>query len=157
MPPDSNIANWGPTFVKIGAKLGKGLDTFDTMKAQIEAAGFEDMHEKLYKVPLGDWAKNTVLREAGKFNKLHLLDAMEGYAMYAPLLDLISTLYGPSKPYCLKLMLIRFLLTKFGEPEPWSAEEVQVYLAKVRDDINNRKYHAYSSVRRIWARKPLNA
>lgn len=87
MPPDSYIANWGPTFVKIGAKLGKGLDTCDTMKSQIETAGFEDMHEKLYKVPLGDWAKDTVLREAGKFNKLHLLEAMEGYAMYFPPLD----------------------------------------------------------------------
>ena len=81
LPPGSYLANWGPTFVKIGAILGKRFDTGDTTKSKIEAAGIESLQEKLYKVPLWDWANNPVLREAGKFNKLHILDAMEGYAM----------------------------------------------------------------------------
>ena len=76
MPLDSYLANWDPTFVKIGGTSGKKFDTGDTMKGKIEATGFENLQEKLYKVPLGDWAKNPVLREAGKFNRLHILDAM---------------------------------------------------------------------------------
>lgn len=35
------------------------------------------------------------------------------------------------------------ILTNFGEPEPWSPEEVQVYLAKCREELNDRKIHAY--------------
>lgn len=48
------------------------------------------------------------------------------------------------------------ILTHFGEPEPWTAEEVQVYLAKVRNEINSG-YHVYVPMRRVWAQKPLNA
>lgn len=48
------------------------------------------------------------------------------------------------------LILFRFLLTKFGEPEPWTPEQVQVYLAKVRQELNNSGYHSYIKFRRVW-------
>ena len=88
------------------------------------------------------------MREAGKFNKMHLESAMEGYALYV--------FYLAVNDYDL-LTLPRYLLTKYGDPEPWSPEEVQVLLAKVRNDMNNKNYHAYSTIRRVWARKPLSS
>lgn len=51
-------------------------------------------------------------------------------------------------------MMYRFLLTKFGEPTPWSVEEVQVLLAKMRADINNKDIHAYQIYRRVWVSLP---
>ena len=53
------------------------------------------------------------------------------------------------------LTMRRFLLTKFGEPKPWSVEEVQVLLAKMRADINNKDIHAYQIYRRVWVSLPL--
>lgn len=53
------------------------------------------------------------------------------------------------------LTLLRFILTKFGLPQPWSPEEVQVILAKARNEYNNNKYHMYLKFRRVWGQKPL--
>lgn len=48
-------------------------------------------------------------------------------------------------------------MTKFGEPEPWSPEEVHVFLAKVRKEIEDPKLHGYFYKRRVWGQKPLNS
>ena len=101
------------------------------MRARIEAAGFINVNEKVYKVPIGEWAKNPVMKEAGKFNKMQALMGMEGMCLYA--------------------------LTKFGTPNPWSVEEVQAYLEKVRKEVNNPRIHTYTRYRRVWAQKPLEA
>jgi hypothetical protein len=36
-----------------------------------------------------------------------------------------------------------YLLTMFGLPEPWSIEEVQVFVAKARAETKNPKHHIY--------------
>lgn len=82
MPPDSDLAKWGPLFIRAAEKTGKKLDTAHTMRARIEAAGFINVREKTYKIPVGEWTRNPMLREAGRFNKAQLLEGMEGYAMY---------------------------------------------------------------------------
>lgn len=74
----SLLANSGDLWKKAAANAGKPLDCIDKSKSRIEAAGFTNIHEKLYKVPLGDWAKNPVLKEAGRFCKMQMLDGMEG-------------------------------------------------------------------------------
>lgn len=79
---------------------------------------------------MGEWAKNPVLKEAGKFCKAQVMGGIEGYTM--------------------------FVLTKFGEPEPWSPEEVQVYLAKVRKEVESGGFHSYLFKRRVWAQKPYD-
>lgn len=81
LPADSTMAQWGPMFLRIGENIGRPLDTVDTMKAGIEAAGFVNVKEKMYKVPMGEWAKNEMLKEAGRFSKISGLAGMEGYAM----------------------------------------------------------------------------
>ena len=126
----SFLARSGPMFEEAAAKAGKGLDSVFKSRARIEAAGFVNVQEKLYKVPLGDWAKSAVLKEAGRFCKVQLLSGLEGYSLY--------------------------LLTKFGSPTPWSAEEVQVYLSKLRAEVEDRRVHAYYLKRRVWGQKPKN-
>ena len=76
------MAKWGSMIHNAAAKPGRHANTADTMRARIEAAGFTNIQENNFKVPLGDWAKNPVLKEAGKFNMNHFREGMEGYAMY---------------------------------------------------------------------------
>ncbi|KAJ5110544.1 hypothetical protein N7532_001079 [Penicillium argentinense] len=128
LKPDSLLAGWGDNFIGCSARAGRSLKTQETMRGAIEKAGFVDVHENLYKVPLGPWPKDKQLKEAGQLNYLHWLSGLEGYAMW--------------------------LLTKFGAPEPWSPEEVQVYLAGVRKEIKSTSTHGYGYARRVWARKP---
>ena len=53
MPEDFILAKWHSTFIPVSAKTGKNLDAVDHFKARIEAAGFTNVHEKVYKVPVG--------------------------------------------------------------------------------------------------------
>jgi hypothetical protein len=87
------------------------------MKAAIESAGFINVHEDLFKCPIGSWPKNKKLKEAGRVNLQHWSSGLDGWAM--------------------------FLLTKFGAPRPWSADEVRVYVAKVRAELQSPGQHIY--------------
>lgn len=79
--PDSTLGKWGSMFYPLFEKMGKPVDTMFHFKRRIEAAGFTNVHEKTYKVPLGDWVKNPVLKEAGRYGKTQFLEGMEGYTM----------------------------------------------------------------------------
>ena len=46
----------------------------------------------------------------------------------------------------------RYLLTKFGQPEPWTPEEVQLYLAKVKRDIETPRVHEDNHYSHVWVR-----
>ncbi|KAJ5238532.1 hypothetical protein N7468_003151 [Penicillium chermesinum] len=71
---------------------------------------------------------DRILKEAGQLQNAHWNTALEGWAMW--------------------------LLTHHGAPKPWTREEVQVYLAKIREELRDPHIHAYELARRVWARKP---
>lgn len=117
LPSDSLLAGWGPTFLGCGERSGRPLDTQLTMRAAIEKAGFVDVHEKLYKCPIGAWPKDPVLKDAGAVNMEHWMTGLEGWAMW--------------------------LLTKYGAPKPWTPEEVRVYVATVRNELRDPRLHIW--------------
>lgn len=87
------------------------------MTETIRKAGFVDIHEKNYKWPLGPWPRDQKYKEAGTVNFQHWMSGLEGWCMW--------------------------LLTKFGSPEPWTQEEVHVYVAKMRAELKNPRFHIY--------------
>lgn len=117
LPRDSLLAGWGDTFLGCAERAGRALSTQTTMKDKIEAAGFVDVQEHLYKCPIGAWPKDKILKEAGKINFAHWSSGLEGWAMY--------------------------LLTKWGTPKPWSADEVRVYVASVRQELKAPRLHIW--------------
>ncbi|OCK93441.1 S-adenosyl-L-methionine-dependent methyltransferase [Cenococcum geophilum 1.58] len=117
LPADSSMASWGPQFLSCGERSCRKLDTIDTFMARIKKAGFVDVHEQEYKFPVGPWAKNKVYKELGKINMMHWDAGLEGWALW--------------------------LLTKYGSPTPWTKEEVQVYVAKMKLDMKDPKIHSY--------------
>lgn len=114
---DHQLFGWGDLFIRCSERAGRSLRTHETMRGAIEKAGFVDVHEELYKIPLGPWPKDKILKEVGHLQYAHWNAALEGWAMW--------------------------LLTHFGEPEPWTKEEVQVFLAKVRSELKDPHIHAY--------------
>jgi len=133
LPAASLLAGWGATFLRCAEQAGRPLNTQTTMRDAIARAGFTDVHEKLYKCPIGAWPKHPVYKDAGRVNSVHWRSGLEGWAMW--------------------------LLTKYGEPQPWTAEQVRVYVAKVRRELTEGQngLHIYHYTRRVWARKPLDA
>ncbi|KAJ5557369.1 hypothetical protein N7513_002958 [Penicillium frequentans] len=129
IPADSTLRTWGPNMLACGTAAGRECDILDTMAASIRKAGFVEVHEKAYKWPIGGWPRDRRYKEAGTVNYQHWMDGMEGWCMW--------------------------LLTKFGPPQPWTKEEVVVYVAKMRAELRNPYYHGYQRARRVWARKPF--
>lgn len=117
LPADSNLAHWGPLMEVCGARAGRPCDIVMTMGESIKKAGFVDVHEKIYKWPLGPWPRDQKFKEAGMVNIQHWMSGIEGWCMW--------------------------LLTKYGEPEPWTKDQVHVFCAKMRTELKNPHYHTY--------------
>lgn len=98
-------------------EAGRELNAIDTMAENIRKAGFVDIHEKEHKWPIGPWPRDKKLKEAGVVNFQHWMSGMEGWCLW--------------------------LLTKFGSPQPWTKEEVHVYVAKMRAELKNPRHHIY--------------
>lgn len=120
LPEDNVLRTWAPNTIPAAEKSGRPINTTDTMRGTIEKAGFVDVREKEYKLPVGPWAKDPVLKEAGRLNYHHWASGLEGWGMW--------------------------LLTKFGVPQPWEKEEVQVYTGDMRTELKKPQYHAYQIV-----------
>jgi hypothetical protein len=79
---DSTIfEEWGKVSLQAGDAFGKTLRIVDEAKAKMIAAGFVDVVERRFKVPIGPWAKDPHLKELGRYNRLHWEEGIEGWAM----------------------------------------------------------------------------
>jgi hypothetical protein len=116
-PNDSILFDWGRRLTNAANKAGRPLGIMRTFQESIEKAGFMDIHTKDHKWPIGPWPRDKILKEVGYVNYRHWLIGMEGYGMW--------------------------LLTKYGDPVPWTKEEVQVYVAKMRKELSNPRIHVY--------------
>lgn len=58
--------------------MGNLPDSILKSRNRMDAAGFANIMEKTYKVPLGEWAQNPLLKEAGRFCRMQLLEGLEG-------------------------------------------------------------------------------
>ena len=117
VPPGSTLEHWGPNFLGCAERADRPLNTEATMRASIEKAGFVNVHEKIYKCPLGGWPKDKLFKDAGRVNMEHWKTGLEGWAMW--------------------------LLTKHGAPTPWNHGEVMIYVAKMRASMTDPKVHGW--------------
>lgn len=46
-------------------------------------------------------------------------------------------------------------LTRYGLPKPWTPEEVHVWIAKLKAELE-QPWNLYQGVRRVWAQKPYD-
>lgn len=108
--------------------MGKPLDTYETFKSRIEAAGFINVQEVVYKSPVGTWPKHPVYKEAGKLNQEQLVKGVEGYLMH--------------------------LFTNYGH---WDVERVNALVEECKREFSNNQVHKFYYSRRVWAQKPPNS
>lgn len=112
-------------------KLVKGLQIFQReiattkYKTLMEEAGFVDVKEVQYVWPQNPWPKDRKLKELGRWNLVNMLDGLEAYSM-----AILTRAHG------------------------MSPEEVQVFLAQVRNDMKNSKIHSYWPIYFVYGRRP---
>lgn len=125
LKPGDPLVQFGNLFVQAGQITGQTFTIIDSMKQGIQDAGFVNIHEQVWKVPLGTWAADPKQRELGYWTLYGFETGLEGYALAT---------------------MIRVL--------GWSAAEVQVFLAKLRANVRDRNVHSWHYIRVVYGQKP---
>lgn len=114
---DSVFGKWGRVSLEAGDAFGKTLRIVDESKQYLIDAGFEDVHEFRFKLPMAGWSSDRRMKEIGLYNQLHWEQGIEGWCLY---------------------LFTRYL--------GWQYEEVMVYVAQMRKMLRDKKVHAYHEV-----------
>lgn len=73
IPDDSPASEWGRLMLKAADKFGAPLDSCKRYKSQLEAAGFVDVVEEVYRWPSYVWPKDPKFKEMGESTCVHLI------------------------------------------------------------------------------------
>ncbi|KAI3580337.1 S-adenosyl-L-methionine-dependent methyltransferase [Fusarium oxysporum f. sp. albedinis] len=110
-------------------KIGRPFQDNKKNKDILRDAGFVDIVETVFKWPTNRWPLDKRYKEIGEWNNLNM-DSFKG----------------------LEALSMAALTRVLG----WSQEEVTVFLAKVRRDLNDRTIHAYFGRYSTYGRRPLD-
>ncbi|KAH7362171.1 S-adenosyl-L-methionine-dependent methyltransferase [Plectosphaerella cucumerina] len=119
---------WMTNICEGSGKFGKPLDAAPTWLEKFKAAGFTDVHQDVRKLPIGSWPKDPHLKEMGKYQIIQEQQVIDSYTP-----ALFSRVLG------------------------WEETEIQILMAKVKNDLKNPAIHLYIPVYFVWGRKPEEA
>ncbi|KAN0072658.1 S-adenosyl-L-methionine-dependent methyltransferase [Elaphomyces granulatus] len=107
-------------------KTGRKLNVAAELMGWMKEAGFEDVTQQIFIIPLGPWAKDPAMKELGKWEYILIPESVEAYGLR--------------------------LYTQILE---WTLDEAKIHLAQVKDQLLSRSLHAYSKIYVVYGRKPL--
>ena len=58
LPPDSVLRHLGPNIISRGAHAGRSCEIVNTISSSIRKARFVNVHEKIYRWPIGPWPRD---------------------------------------------------------------------------------------------------
>ncbi|KAM0327107.1 hypothetical protein ACHAQA_006235 [Verticillium albo-atrum] len=125
---DTVMGSWWPRmFVEGGRAFGRSFTVLsdELQRRGMEEAGFVDLHEVNFKLPIGGWPLDPKLAEVGKYVRLTLESDLEGYTLF-----LWNDVLG------------------------WDNDKYQTFLTMMRREMRSRKLHGYMTLRYIYGRKP---
>ncbi|KAI9729694.1 MAG: hypothetical protein M1834_006644 [Cirrosporium novae-zelandiae] len=119
------LQEWRKLTIAASEKFGRSMNVAGDLKKSFTDAGFENIKDDVFKLPIGPWPKNKKLKELGAFGRQNTIDIVEPAALA--------------------------LLTRVSG---WSNEEAQVFFASVRQEIKDPKLHLYWRVHFVYGQKP---
>ncbi|KAI1161684.1 S-adenosyl-L-methionine-dependent methyltransferase [Nemania serpens] len=119
--------DWGRLFNEASSKLGRSMSMVDdgSTPVSFKKAGFVDVRSRTFKLPATAWPKDPRLQQLGAFSQLAMEQDLDGYAMY-----LFTNALG------------------------WSAQQVTVFLARVRKEMRDLRIQPYFLIEVVYGRKP---
>ncbi|KAF3276162.1 hypothetical protein TWF970_006447 [Orbilia oligospora] len=128
MPEDASLSQYINHFHAACEKNGKHTrGQPQSVKDELRKLGFTDIVEDVRKCPQNPWPrKDEHLKALGRYSLLNLLDGLEGFAM--------------------KL---------FTGILKWRKEEVDIFVAKLKQESCNKNYHMYFNYYYVSGRKPF--
>ena len=81
MSPDWDFLEWTKFGDEAALRAGRPLRIANKLKRWYEEAGFEDVQERVFKVPLNPWPKDTYLKTLGAMSEENCLEGLSGFSM----------------------------------------------------------------------------
>lgn len=122
---DNKLQDFFQTMVRALEKFSVDLLAMRHNRQKVLDAGFVDVAETPFKVPIGVWPRDPKMKMIGLYNRSMMLDALYGVAV---------------RPFTRGL--------------GWTLEEVEVYLVDVRRDLMDASQHGYTPFHVVTGRKP---
>lgn len=110
----SKLCEWIKYQDEAAMKLGYPLRIANKLKRWYEEAGFVDVHQEIFKIPIGGWPKDPQFKLLGRWWGFSLTQGLNAFSM-----------------------------ALFTRAFNWSQEEVMVYLVDVRKTLQDKRVHAY--------------
>jgi hypothetical protein len=126
LPATSPVVNFWALVSSGLAALGVDFGLTLSLAQIMRDAGFINVTERIFHIPIGTWPKNKVLKVVGLFWRTILTDGLQPIAL---------------GPLCRGLK--------------WSREEVEVFLVEVRRAYADNGVHAHMPLHVIHGQKPL--
>jgi len=127
LPKNGQIMELYNVLAEIGSKVGIDLAVAQKFKGMIEDAGFQEVQEKVFDLPLGDWGEGRRMKEIGRCQRLQMTEGLHGIAS-----GLLERVAG------------------------WSQDRIEAFLAGVRREMNDRSVHSFYKVYFVFGRKPIS-
>ncbi|KAI8252236.1 Secondary metabolism regulator LAE1 [Colletotrichum sp. SAR11_239] len=84
LPQDHVYRRWAKVFFEATDKLGKSIQQSRNhgIAKALREAGFVDIVEKKWPIPIGAWPADPMLKEIGECNWMYLDQSLEGFALF---------------------------------------------------------------------------
>lgn len=125
MPEDSNMKKLAELLVEGCDKIGRTVSPGPKLKGWMEQAGFKDIQQEVCKLPMGAWPKDKTMKKIGAFNFVQTYEGLEA-----------------------------FVLAVFTRILGWTADEVQVFIAKCRADMKRKDVHMVLNFWVVYGQRP---
>ncbi|KAH7382900.1 S-adenosyl-L-methionine-dependent methyltransferase [Cadophora sp. MPI-SDFR-AT-0126] len=126
MPEGYLVQQWLKNVADGLAVLGPDLLGAVKNAQYLRDAGFVNIEERIFKIPIGTWPKNKTLKMVGLYGRTMIYDGLEGNSL------------GP-----------------FTRGLGWTPDEVQVFLVDVRKALMDSSVHSYLPFHVIFGQKPI--
>ncbi|KAL1977239.1 hypothetical protein VTN31DRAFT_98 [Thermomyces dupontii] len=126
---DGTLPPWSKLFLEkldeASIRSGRRLNVAHEQKQHMIDAGFINVQDIVFKMPLAPWPDDPKMKEIGRIRGMAMNQGVEGYSL---------------------ALYTRYL--------GWSADELRVLLAKVRSEFNDLNNRMYIAVHVVFGQKP---
>lgn len=114
LKPHHSTTKWLDLLLSTARSIGRDPSPGPSLRKWAVDAGFENVTERVFKMPIGPWPRDKRLKELGLVNAAQVTDGLEGFSM-------------------------RLLCDVAG----WKEDEVRVLVANVRRELKGGTIHPY--------------
>ncbi|KAI2474978.1 hypothetical protein Ptr902_13603 [Pyrenophora tritici-repentis] len=94
IPPNSGYVESGRLYFEIAEKMGAPLDAPRAWNAQMKDAGFINVTDEVFKLPMGTWPRSKRLRTIGRLEQIMILEGgFEAYMLRGKFADTLGMRY----------------------------------------------------------------